>query len=85
MYLARSYPDHAESAISSGIGGEDGISSMIAPRIALSVDVLPHKSAEDGRVVGYSAIWQDTSFAQSTLRHFRLWQRGILWVRIHPR
>ena len=67
MYLTRFYPDHAESAISCGIGGEDGIASMKAPRIALSVDVVLHKSAGDGRVVGYSAILQDTSFAESNL------------------
>ena len=38
--------------------------------------VVPRTSAEDGRVAGLSAIWQDTSFAKSNLRHFRLWATG---------
>ena len=77
MHLARSYPNHAESAVRCGIGGGDGIFSMKALQIALSVDVVPHKSAEDGLVAGYSAIWEDTSFANSNLRHFRLWATGL--------
>ena len=77
MHLAGSYPNHAESAIRCGIGGGDGVFSMKALQIALSVDVVPHKSAEDGLVAGYSAIWQDTSFANSNLRHFRLWSTGM--------
>ena len=84
MYLAHSHPNNAESAISCRIGGEDGLFSMKAPWIALSVDVVPHKSADDDHVVGYSAIWQDTRVATSNLRHFRLWRQEYLWLRIHP-
>ena len=78
MYLARSNPNRAESAISCGIGGGDGIFSIKALQIALCMNVVPHKSAEDGLVDGYKAIWQDTSFAKSNLSKFRLWTTGMV-------
>ncbi|CAB1098303.1 unnamed protein product [Ectocarpus sp. CCAP 1310/34] len=51
----------------------------MALQIALAVDVPPHESAENFKVVGYDYVWHDTTFDDKSSEHakYEMWQSGM--------